>query len=239
MVHQLQHIINKGGNTLKKFIALLSVVCLIVVTLLTSTTSRANASIASKIDQNMLSIMDDVSKLATQDPQAAMNSNPYSYIDNANYKSIIDLGSEALPILVDRIDQSKKNGLKEYILAIATEEISKVDLKKDRWEWSTAKEFTKVWKTHLNKIPTNVNKIASSNEANNKKVQELVLLGTPAIPFIMEKIEQGNTELFPSLDQLLRGNPNFTMNQITDGSEWVKKHKSQFNDLRDLVNKES
>ncbi|HWQ43851.1 MAG TPA: hypothetical protein VN456_17740 [Desulfosporosinus sp.] len=57
-----------------------------------------------------------------------------------------------------------------------------------------------------------MNKIVASNEANDKKVQELVLLGTPAIPFIMDKIEQGNTELFPSLDQLLRGNANFTMN---------------------------
>ena len=67
---------------MKKFIVLLSVVCLIVVTMLTSTLSQANASVASKIDQNMLSIMYDVSKLATQDPQAAMNSNPYSYINN-------------------------------------------------------------------------------------------------------------------------------------------------------------
>ncbi|HWQ43852.1 MAG TPA: hypothetical protein VN456_17745 [Desulfosporosinus sp.] len=69
--------------------------------------------------------------------------------NNANYKSIVSLGSEALPILVDRIDRSKENGLKEYILSIATEEISKVNLKKDRGEWSSAKGFTKVWKTHL------------------------------------------------------------------------------------------
>ncbi len=220
---------------MKKLIVSLSVLCLILVTMLTFTISKANASIASKIDQNMLSIMDDINKLSTQDPQFAMSSNPYSYINNANYKSIISLGSEALPILVDRIDRSKENGLREYILSIATEEISKVDLKKDRGEWSSAKGFTKVWKTHLKNIPTNVNKIVASNEANDKKVQELVLLGTPAIPFIMDKIEQGNTELFPSLDQLLRGNANFS---ITDGSEWVKKHKSQFNDLRDLVNQE-
>jgi len=64
---------------LKKFIALLSVACLIAVTILTSTALEANASIASKIDKNISSIMDDVNKLATQDPQAAMNSNPYSY----------------------------------------------------------------------------------------------------------------------------------------------------------------
>lgn len=224
---------------MKKFIALLSVVCLIVVTMLTSIISHANASVASKIDQNMLSIMDDVRKLATQDPQAAMNSNPYSYINNANYKSIISLGSDALPILVDRIIQSKENGLKEYILAIATEEISKVDLKTNKGGWDSAKEFTKVWKTHLKQIPTNVNNIVASNESNEKKVHELALLGTPAIPFIMDKIEQGNTELFPSIDQLLRGNPNFNMDQISDKSDWVKKHNSQFNNLRDLVNKES
>jgi NAD-dependent DNA ligase len=206
----------------------------------TFTASKANASIIFKIDRNMISIMDDVNKLTTQDPKSSMSSNPYSYINNANYKSIIELGSEALPILVDRIDQSKENGLKEYILAIATEKIAKVDLKKDGCKWGTAKEFTKVWKTYLKQIPTNVNNIVASNEANEKKVQELVLQGIPAIPFIMDKIEQGNTGLFPSLDQLLRGNPNFTMNQTTpDESGWVKNHKSQFNDLRDLVNKES
>lgn len=207
--------------------------------MLTFTISKANASIASKIDQNISSIMDDVNKLATQNPQAAMSSSPYSYIDNANYKSIINLGSEALPILVDQIDQSKENGLREYILSIATEEIAKVDLKKNKSEWSTAKEFTKVWKTHLKQIPTNVNDIVASNESNDKKIQELVVLGTPAIPFIMDKIEQGNVELFPSLDQLLRGN-NIKMDTvITDKTDWVKKNKSQFNDLRELVNKES
>ena len=220
---------------------MLSVVCLIiVVTMFTFTASKANASIIFKIDRNMISIMDDVNKLTTQDPKSSMSSNPYSYINNANYKSIINLGSEALPILVNRIDQSKENGLREYILAIAIEEIAKVDLKKNRGEWGTAKEFTKVWKTHLRQIPSNVNNIVASNEANEKKVQKLVLQGTPAIPFIMDKIEQGNTGLFPSLDQLLRGNPNFTMNQSTpDELDWVKSHKSEFNDLRDLVNKES
>ncbi|TGE34993.1 hypothetical protein E4K67_27565 [Desulfosporosinus fructosivorans] len=224
---------------MKKFIILLSVVCLIVVTMLTSTLSQVNASVASKIDQNMLSIMDDVSKLATQDSQK-LSSNPYDYINNANYKSIVNLGSEALPIIVDRIDQSKEEGLREYILSIAAEEIAKVDLKKDKSEWSSAKGFTKVWKTHLKQIPTNVNNIVVSNESNDKKVQELVLLGTPAIPFIMDKIEQGNAELFPSIDQLLRGNPNFNMSQaIPDKLDWVKKNKSQFNNLRELVGTES
>lgn len=208
--------------------------------MLTSTFSQANASVASKIDQNMLSIMDDVSKLATQDPQAAMNSNPYSYINNANYKSITNLGPDALPILVDRINQSKEDGLKEYILAIATEEIAKVDLKKDKNGWDSGKAFTKVWKTHLKQIPTNVNDIVASNESNEKKIQKLALLGTPAIPFIMDKIEQGNTELFPSLDQLLLNNSNYDVNQKnSDKLDWVKNNKSQFNNLRDLVEKES
>lgn len=147
-----------------------------------------------------------------------------------------------MPILVDRINQSKEDGLREYILAIATEEIAKVDLKKDTNEWDSVKAFTKVWKTHLNQIPTNVNDIVASNESNEKKVQKLALLGTPAIPFIMDKIEQGNTELFPSLDQLLlnNSNSNYNINQKnSDKLDWVKNNKSQFNNLRDLVEKES
>ena len=58
----------------------------------TFTAQKANAAIIFKIDRSMISIMDDVNKLTNQDPKSSMSSNPYSYINNANYKSIIELG---------------------------------------------------------------------------------------------------------------------------------------------------
>lgn len=225
---------------MKKMLLSLFVICLFITILAVIGIQHANASISSKVEQNMSSIIEHVNELVTTDPKAAMSSNPYTYIaNNQNYKNLVNLGYDAIPVLVEDINKSGENGLREYILAIAIEEIAKVDLKKNRSEWSTAKDFINVWKIHLKNLTLNVNSIADSNEPNDRKVQELVLLGTPAIPFIMDKIEQGNTGIFPALEQLLNGSSISLEQPISDKVEWVKQHKSEFDDLRELVNKES
>lgn len=225
---------------MKKTIVPIFISCLLVIVFAFFGIQKANASISAKVDQNMAGIVEYINQLAVTDPKAAMSSNPYTYIaNNPNYKNIVNLGYDALPVLTENMEKSNNNGLTEYILAIAVEEIAKVDLKKNRNEWSTAKEFLQVWKLHLKNLPSNVNSVINSNQPEDLKVKELVLLGTPAIPFIMDKIEQGNTEIFPALEQLLSGNPNSIQQPVQDKVAWVRLNKAKFKSLQGLVNKES
>jgi len=195
-------------------------------------------AIPGQINRNINAIMHDVDRMATEDPSKAMSSNPYTYIEgNANYRNIVNLGSSALPVLVDMIKNSKENGLREYILAIAVEEIAKVDLKGDNFGWSNAKEFVRAWNKHLKSVPDSVNNITSSEQSNEAKVEALVKLGTPAIPFILDRIEQGRIELAPALGTLLKGNNkvDFNADLVENYTEWARMNRTKFDDLRNIV----
>ncbi len=195
-----------------------------------------NTSVAAQIDQNALAIQEDLSKMIRDNPEMASSSNPYDYIkDNKNFDNIVQLGDVALPIIVQKIKNSNNNGLNEYILAIAIERIAKVDLKKNGEGWNTAKEFSQVWSKHLKNIPNSVDQILVSNQSNNQKVEKLINLGTPALPFIMDKVEQGNIELFPAVKTLVADDNNINIKSITDPQEWVKQNKGHFDTLRSLV----
>ncbi|MEN6384707.1 MAG: hypothetical protein ABFD79_05880 [Phycisphaerales bacterium] len=183
--------------------------------------SGVSASI--QIDKNISDIMQNVADMAQKAPEKAMSSNPYDYtINNANFDNIVNLGTEALPLIRDKINKSDENGLREYILAIAAEKIAKVDLKDDRFLWATGKDWVAIWDKHLQTIPQHVNDIVSSDAANDVKVSRLVKLGTPSIPYILDHIESGNIELAPALEKLLEGNPSvkFETKNITDLQGW-------------------
>lgn len=197
---------------------------------------NSNISIAAQIDQNALAIQEDLSKMISENPEMASSSNPYDYIkDNNHFDNIVQLGDGALPIIAQKLKNSNDNGLNEYILAIAIERIAKVDLKKNSAGWSTAKEFSQVWSKHLKNIPNSVDQIVASNQSENQKVEKLITLGTPALPFIMDKVEQGNIELFPAVKTLVADDKNINIDSITDPQQWVKQNKEDFDNLRSLV----
>lgn len=226
----------------KKTRAAIIIVCVLVVCIgFLGYMQNFNESVAAQIDQYTLAIQEDISKMISDNPEMASSSNPYDYIkDNKNFDNIVQLGDGALPIIAQKIKYSNDNGLTEYILAIAIEKIAKIDLKENSEGWSTAKEFSQVWSKHLKNIPNSVDQIVASNQSNNQKVEKLINLGTPALPFIMDKVEQGNIELFPAVKTLLTddNDNNININSITDPQEWVKQHREDFDNLRSLVIKE-
>ena len=102
--------------------------------------------------------------------------------------------------------------------------------------WQTAKEFVGKWKTFLKEIPSNFNKISISQDTADNKIKKIIELGTPAIPFIADEITLGKVELFPAIVELLKGNKVITIdNDISDKKAWVKLHKAEFENLRQLV----
>ncbi len=81
------------------------------------------------------------------------SSNPYDYIDSDYYRSIVGLGPAALTHIRKMILESDQKGLREYLLAIAAEEIAKVDLKGDTFAWANAKEWCLQWDLHMRLLP--------------------------------------------------------------------------------------
>ncbi|MDQ0888581.1 hypothetical protein QFZ81_003669 [Paenibacillus sp. V4I9] len=72
-----------------------------------------------------------------------VSSNPYDYIkgvdSNKDYKYIVLQGEESLNYMLNKFANHDKNGLEEYIMAIACSEILKEDTASKKWasgrEW--------------------------------------------------------------------------------------------------------
>jgi hypothetical protein len=196
------------------------------------TTMRAEAENQKQLS-NISEMMQGVVNMS--DPKVSISSNPYDYtIKNKAFDGIVNLGSSALPVLKNKIQNSTQNGLEEYLFAIAMEKIAKVDLKGDKFGWADSKEFCKVWDEHLKAIPQKVTSISNSDDDN--KADKLIKLGTPSIPFIMDEVEQGNIEVIPALDSLLEGSKEVNYIKGSVNKEWIQANKQKFDGLRKIVN---
>lgn len=159
----------------------------------------------------------------------SFSSSPYTYIkDSKDFENIVALGNPALPVLKKMLDESNNNGLIEYIYAITIEKISKVDIREET-NWDNAKDFSQKYTTHLKKIPDQVDEISKEKISLDEKNEKLKKLGTPAIPYIADKIEDGDNDLFPALDYLV---DNKSKNNLT---EWQVNYSEEYQLLKSFV----
>lgn len=195
---------------------------------------RQEPAIASRIDTEIDSLMADIQTRAFANPAIAMSSNPYDYVQgSSDYARIVSHGYEALPVLSDMVGSSPENGLREYILAVAAEDIARVDLKANGPGWASGKEWRGVWKAHLRTLPTRVHKIALSEGSAEGKAVEIEKLGIVAAPYVLDEIAAGHTDLGTGLVRLVQGNPELAIPaaQRID-REWVASNASRFSRLR-------
>ena len=91
-------------------------------------------------------LVDDIDSIREISPELAMSSNPYDYIkNNENYDKLVALGKDAIPELGKRIVNGS-NGLYEYMLAAAIEDISDRNVYNETGiDWATANEFVTAW----------------------------------------------------------------------------------------------
>ncbi len=76
------------------------------------------------------------------------SSNPYDYIkDSHDFDDIVNMGNKALTYMLEKFKNSKKNGLEEYIMAIACSKILKENPEKKNW--NSGKEW---YENYINKI---------------------------------------------------------------------------------------
>lgn len=203
----------------------LFVVCFLVAIFLVNRDIRA---VDQEIDNNLENIVTTL----------AISSNPYDYIkDNKAFENIVALGNEALPVLHSRLSKSDNYGLETYFLAIAIEKIAGVDLKKNQsTSWDSPQVFIQQWSRYLATIPSQVDKISSdANLSQDEKVKQLVELGTPAVPFILNKVELGEEGLVLALTKLTRSSRSASTSEILDKKEWTSKNKDQFAELKQYV----
>lgn len=208
-------------------------ICLTSVISFITINNKVNA-VSTAVDTNIKKMMENIKQESLDDPTIALSSSPFDYINNIYFDKIVALGNEALPVLEKKIKESNKNGLEEYILALAIEKIAKVEFRDDQ-DWSNGAAFISRWDTHLENLQNNINSIVSSTDTQEIKNKKLEKLGTPAIPFIIDNIELGHVDLQPALNNLLAGNAKVSINKNTDITKWAVSHKEEFNSLRKLV----
>ena len=197
---------------------------------------RANASVEKQINQNLNSLAEQLQTEVTNKTELAMSSNPYDYIKNSEeYANIVNLGTDAVPILEKKIDESEGSGLFDYIFSVAIEEITKVNLKEEEsTAWDTGDKFSEKWKAKLKTLPEEVEKIANSELTEEEKITSLKKLGLPAVPFIIDQLEAGKTELFPAVQSLVPDSQTKSL-KMTDIVQWAKENKDKFDDLKEYV----
>jgi hypothetical protein len=74
-------------------------------------------------------------------PSVASSSNPFDYVkrNGRDFEDIVDLGEDALKYMLKKFESSEKDGLKEYVMAIACSKILKED--PNNKNWSTGREW--------------------------------------------------------------------------------------------------
>ncbi|WP_160036844.1 hypothetical protein [Paenibacillus sp. An7] len=115
---------------------LISITTVLYLSILIACQSNQNTEpndLGNQIERNLVSIMDNNSALAS--------SNPAAYIqDNQNlYDEILASGDKGLEFLLNELKNSKEDGLKEWIMAKACQDILKDE--SQIGGWSTGKEW--------------------------------------------------------------------------------------------------
>lgn len=141
----------------------------------------------------------ELNRICANNEKLALSSNPYDYIENNKvYEAIIDNGTKMLPILEETLktETAKGNqGLAQYLLAAAIEQISRADLhvvspeslpdsiyKAEGKDWGSSAEFLEQWEDAKRISSSKIKNIINSNTTIDKKVEELKPFGLLVAP---------------------------------------------------------
>lgn len=113
---------------LRRIILLLVVtVCFLI------TACQSDKNIAKEIEKNLNAIVNNEKVMTSSNP------NEYIQQNQNSYQEIINKGNDGLSYLTTELKKSKQNGLKEWLMANACEDLLKN--KNPVKEWSTGKEW--------------------------------------------------------------------------------------------------
>lgn len=201
-------------------------------------TQDASASATGKSPETAIN---EAMAQALADSASSPLSNPHAIaIGCPSLDQVVALGTPGLVEAVSQIEGSSESGLREYLLAICVKRIAKADITGPPGTasyWSTGKQFPRVWRAHLGRIPSQVAQIAESSEGPEEKNARLKALGTPAIPFILDEVGRGHIDLAPAAEALMEGT--VEMDGQSPKGLWTaaraKELKGRFSTLRSLA----
>ncbi|HZK39046.1 MAG TPA: hypothetical protein VFD23_02695 [Clostridia bacterium] len=152
-----------------------------------------------KLDKGISELKIDFQEQALNQPDLSFSSNPYDYVkDNENYRQIVTLGYKAIPAIQKKIESSSENGLVEYTLAIAAEEIAQTDLKvvlDGQYKYETAKDFSVKWDSFTSDLKSNIKRVMDKEKDTTRRNKELESLGIFALPYLVDEYKSGDDTL--------------------------------------------
>lgn len=79
--------------------------------------------------------------------------------------------------------------------------------------------------------------LPSDSATLEEKVAELTALGTPALPYILDRVGEGSTELAPAVVTLAEGTLEAREAVLSAPvtQAWAREHAAAFDDLRAIV----
>ena len=224
------------ATKIKKKNILLGTVCTTIamttVLFIWSGTQVVSASEYVRINTNK---MKEVIRIETENRSLlSFSSNPYDYAkDNVYFDRIVDQGVAALPELENMLQSSEANGLSEYLIAIAIEEITRASvndiLNNVDYGWATAEEFFEEWSVIKNDVEQKINDVIGSPILDqSEKIETISHYGILAIPVIDSYISNSNprarmgvnNDMLESL-QSLKESYNLTSNDIKMLNEYI------------------
>ena len=193
-----------------KIIVTISTVAIALSLIITTVSVRSTPAYA--FTTNMNKLAEGIQKELKSHSDLSYSSNPYDYIDNNEYyQNIINMKTDALPLLLEGLENSTESGLMEYIMSIAIEEISGVDIESLEGKWSDGQEFLDKYQIFLRGVEDNVNVIMTSKILNeDEKVEALSKMGIYALPYIREKKQRDEVVVSEAKEEIQKEYKNNT-----------------------------
>ncbi len=119
----------------------------------------------------------------------------------SGFRTIYELGIACAPYLLERLDVGEADGRDEAMLFVAAAN----NLHLEKWyheervnpRISTPKDYTHRFIAFLKTVPEEVRKICSSGSTLEEKFEQLDYYGMAAVPFLADRIANGETEWEP------------------------------------------
>jgi len=134
------------------------------------------------------------------------SSNPYDYLeDNPAFDEIVAMGYDALPGLDRHLATTATAGLGDYLVCAAIESITRCDLKQvEGFAWADSRTFWGRWNQYLKRMPTLVDEILERDPSFWIQGEEIVKLGAPAVPYVVEYADRIDEQQDSGIPVLLR-----------------------------------
>lgn len=146
---------------------------------------KRNDTLSAEIEERIAGSVNFEGKYIEDGVPLSMSSNPYDYVqNNEDFDKLVALGNDALNELTDlQKNTDKYNSFERYIIAIAIEEITKVDMKNFKdYAWSNATAFSENWPSFCNSVNGEVREIMNDNNlSDDEKIAGICNYGTLAI----------------------------------------------------------